>query len=286
MSEGAIEEIIARCLLNPSFTASLQHNSAEALAPYGLEEGIRQQVESADFDKIQRFSGFISKIQHNYLWESFPATRQLLRYYELELEVFTAYRPHQLSADANHASRDERTRSFLDFLEAHLANGPKVGTSYPGLSEVLQHERAIWDLVSATSKLDDEESSLLIEWTNLSWSAFQRLLPAIHGPMRLCVFDVDPEQVIRQLKEGTFAGIAPNTERSFFAYRINRKTGYSSVLKFDSLSVSILSRIDGKRSVRSVIASARRSGLGEIRPLAFRSFFEEIANMGIIRLDA
>src|SRR5947199_10036579 len=112
MFEGPIEEIIARCLLDPSFLASLHQNPAETLESYGLEESVRQQIESADFDKIQRFSGFISKIQHNHLWESFPTTRQLLRFYELELEIFTAYRPYQLSAEVSMGSREQRTRSF------------------------------------------------------------------------------------------------------------------------------------------------------------------------------
>jgi len=273
MPEGAVEEVIARCLLEPDFADSLRQTPARTLHPYLFDKQTREQIESADLDKILQFAGFINKVQHNHLWEFFPATRKMLCYYGIELEVFTAYRA-RVSPQLRASGLDAKTRSFLEFLEHYLAD--KKGR-YPGLSEVLRHERNIWEVsltVIAAAGREVLPGALL---SSLKWKTFQQLVPCINRPLRICTFAVDPEKITAEVKRGTFGGLVERTEPTLFAYTLDRSRRSVVVLKPDHLTVDLLSRINGKRSVAAVIATARREGLIDVPPLDFREFFEQAA---------
>lgn len=281
MTEGAIEEIMARCLLDPSFAQAIRRKPAKALKAYRLGAVVRRQVESADFEKILRFSGFICKIQHNHLWDSFPVTRQLLSRYGIELEVFSAYRPHQLSQILNSSSRDDRTRSFLNFLERYLADRARAGQHFPALAEVLRHERNIWEVW--VTAMVGEAAFTRLSGDDLSWSIFQSLVPCVNGQLRIGAFDIEPMKVVEQIRSGSLAAhVTRRGRRKFFAYWADGKGHSPRVFELDSLTAHILSQINSARSVRAIVEAVRRAGLAEIRPLAFRAFFEQAADSGLI----
>jgi hypothetical protein len=283
MSEGAIEEIIARCLLDPSFAQAVSREPARALKTYELRAAARQQIESADFAKIMRFSGFICKIQHNHLWDSFPATRQLLSHYGIELEVFTAYRPYQLSPELLSLSRDERTRSFLNFLERYLVDRARLGGHFTTLAEVLRHERHLWEVRVAEKA--DKEAVTVQSIDNFKWSFFQRLVPCVNGALRIDTFHINPLKVVNQVRGGSPpARTARRSRRKFFAYWADGKGQSTRVFEFDSLTAHVLSLVNAVRSVRAIVGAVRRAGLYEIRPSAFRAFFEQAAEGGLIHL--
>ena len=119
---------------------------------------------------------------------------------------------------------------------------------------------------------------------NINWSTFKELVPRIDGAIQICSFEVDPEEIIRQLKSGTFCGRVKRIDPTLFAYRHDRQSGSVIVLRPDRLTIDILSRINAERSVAAVIASVRNSGLRDIPPIAFRDFFEQAADSGILKL--
>jgi len=273
MAEGAVEEVIARCLLDPVFADRLRRTPNRALHPYGFDANTRKEIKAADLDKILRFAGFINKVQHNHLWEFFPITRKMLCYYGIELEVFTAYRV-RLSPQLRAGSLEDKTRSFLDFLEHYLSDKQE---HYPGLSEALQHERGIWEVSLIPIRPYTGGVLAAVQLSSVEWKTFQKLVPAINGPWRICLFEADPEKITAEVKQGTFNGLVERTEPTLFAYTRDRRGRGVVILKPDHLTIDLLSRIDGKRSVAAVIAAARRESLLNVPPLGFREFFEQAA---------
>src|SRR5207253_2578068 len=102
--------------------------------------------ERTDFQRIRQFSGFIGKIQHNFLWDFFPATRRLLTHYNIELDVFAEYRSVQLSPELRSQKQSEKIRRFLAYLSDYLVKYP----SYRVLASVIRYEQAIWELRQQT----------------------------------------------------------------------------------------------------------------------------------------
>src|SRR6266849_7534536 len=131
-SHVSAEEILARCLTEPMFLDSLIADRDAALKVYSLDAETRAEFDRTDFRQIRQFSGFIGKVQHNYLWDFFPATRRLLRHYKLETNVFAEYRPIQLSPEVRSLDRREKTARFFVYLFDFITKHPE----YPGLATV------------------------------------------------------------------------------------------------------------------------------------------------------
>ena len=286
MTDGIVEQVIARCLVEPGFAEALRSEPLKTLSVYSSDSAIQRSFASADIQKILRFSGFINKIQHNHLWEYFPATRQLLRYYGIELDIFTAYRPLQLSMNLKASSLDDKTRSFLDFLEQFM-RPQESQRRYPGLTQILIHERSIWEISRTPSPSQDDLNGNAVlphQLTSFKWSKFKRLRAGLNGPLRVCSFEIDPEETIGRIREGRFDGKVNRIETALFLYQHDRERKSVVVQRPDRLTIDLLSRINAKRSVFGVISSIRRSGLTEIPPIAFREFFTEAAVAGVIKL--
>ena len=64
-----IEALIARCLTEPDLLESAIKNPT-AFSDQ-VEATLRQEAQQFNFRKLQSFSAFITKVQHNYLWEYF-----------------------------------------------------------------------------------------------------------------------------------------------------------------------------------------------------------------------
>jgi hypothetical protein len=279
--DHAIEAVLARCLVEPAFLEAMRDDSAAALNPYGLDPEAEASIRTSDFGRIRRFSGFIGKVQHNHLWDSFPATRSLLCFYGIELDVFADYRSVQLSPEVRTADRDGRTRCFLEFLENHPA-----AREYAGIAEVLRHERALWEVRMACSAVTRQDSSSLRgeDISSLGWREFLRLVPRPPGPVRIASFAFDPALLAAQVCAGEFRGSPPAAGARVLAYIGERHTAQLRVLEIDALTALVLSKLDGRRRVRAVIAAVRHAGVANAPPLAFRDFFESAAASGLIQL--
>lgn len=283
MTEGTVEAMIAKCLLEPAFLDALRADATNALAAYGLDEDIRGQMAGADFEKIGRFAGFIGKVQHNHLWESFPCTRHLLRFYRIEGDVFTAFRPQQL-AQAGEANRDDRIRRFVAFLDAFVAARAAIGLDYPGVAELLRHELNVWELGLAESVPGPGPAIAPTFLSDMPWGRFKRLVPKRNGPLRISAFAADPVAIQGLVKDGSFDGALPFKQRMVLLYWIDRTSAAMKLLQLDDLSGLVLSGVDDRRSVRAVIDRARHPSLMEVSPLAFRDLFEEAVRLGFLSL--
>lgn len=267
--------MIARCLLEPGFLEA-------AATETDLRSEVRVQFPKVELERIQRFAGFICKVQHNYLWESFGATRQLLRYFDLEFDIFTRYHPHHLRIKTE--SVDERIRQFVNFLDQHFSTRANLSITQM-LLEVLRHERLIWESRLADVPQPAPEILPSGDAKGWQWTHFQRLLVQLNPQLRVRQFRYNVESIVARLATGTFDAEFRRGGNRFLAYSKDRSSGSVRVVQLDRITVHLLSLVNGHRSVRAVIGAARAAGLGHAQPLSFRAFFEEAAHFGFIQFS-
>jgi hypothetical protein len=269
----AVETIIARCLIEPGFLGK-PGAANESLAKLDFEQ--------SELEKIRRLAGFICKVKHNHLWGLFPATRRLISHYGIELDLFTKYRlEHDPPAfNAKTESVDDRLISFINFLDAHFSSR---GNSYPYpmLSEILRHERLIWEtrllLISpAVQPISSDDLH------GLPWFRFQRLVVGLDPSLRLSSFHYDVQSLASQSAAAGIKDKIRRGPREVLAYYLDRNSDTVRVVEVDPITTQLLSLINGKRSVRRVIFASRALGLSHARPLEFREFFEAAHRFGLI----
>jgi hypothetical protein len=262
MTQASAETLIARCLMDPQYLESLR------ATPEGP-------LEQRDLERLRLFGGFISKVQHNDLWDHFPVTRRFLRDYGLELLLFADYRASLFSTNGYKLPQPQKIRQFAKFLEERLVN--QWSRRYPGLLEVLRHERYVWELSLETAA--ELKTNVAAAGDSLKWEAFLKLIPFFPNPFRIGCFDRDP------IALAAIPDVSHSSRRRAFQIVLGySKTpdGARRVLKLDGTSGAILNAVNGLRQVRTVIARARASGLGTAQPRQFRHFFEQAAQAGIL----
>jgi hypothetical protein len=138
MSARVVNSIIARALVDTAFYAALASEPERTLAAYNLDKNAIGEFLHGNLDRINRFAGFITKVQNNFLWEFFPLSRALLRYYRLESKVFMEFRERHQELRCHALSREVRAATFQSFLlEWAKCRVELVGT---GLFEIAKHE--------------------------------------------------------------------------------------------------------------------------------------------------
>jgi hypothetical protein len=256
-----MEALIARCLTDPCFLESAIQNPAAVSDQ--LNDTLRAAALQMDFQKLWRFSGFIGKVQHNYLWDHFPMTRRLLWKLSIEHDVFGKYRKVQLSPSHGTLDRPSRVRRFAEFLDEYTAGAKDLP-----LRSVFLHERIVWELRTAGDGPASQAGKSKIVRT---WAEFARRVPAMAPNVRVASYAYDPLRV------------APNMRRKRTTLVYAKDSdGNVRVLVPDPLSAVVLSAVGRGHSVRSLTARIRRAAFREIPPSAFRPLFEQAAGAGLI----
>jgi hypothetical protein len=267
-----METLIARCLTDPVFLEGAVRSPRDV--SLRVADELKLHALDLDFRKLQCFSGFISKVQHNYLWEHFPATRRLLWKLGIEHDVFVQYRKIQLSASPKASDRQARIRQFCEFL-GHYASGPSFGL----LRCVLMHEKILWELRSAKPK----ERPPCNPWdcAGIPWSKVQRMVPGVSSHVRISTFKYDPTRVLAALSNIEMNLSAIRRKPITLLYALD-STSTVRTFNLDPVSGAVVGAITGRQSVRSVISRVRRSGFDWIKPSAFRSVFEQLVTAGFL----
>ena len=275
-----IQEILARCLTEPPFLDRLIADGETALTEYRLDADTRAAFARTDLRRLRRFSGFIGKVQHNHLWDHFPVTRLLLQRYHIEIDVFAEYRAIQLSAELRAEGSSEKIRRFATYLSRYAARKPE----FAGLHTAVRFERACWELRQSMAAAADRPAPghLVDAPASLSWRAFQRGIPKPVGPLRIESFDCDPSRLVAAILNGTLSSNSRPPSR-LFVLQLNPRDSLLKIMEVEELTALLLSAIDGQRNVRSIISRIRRRALAATPPLAFRSFFEQVAIADLIR---
>jgi hypothetical protein len=275
MSSTPTETLVARCLMEPQHLDSL---IAAQKNPAALRE----------LKRLRLFGAFISKVQHNNLWDAFPGTTRLMQYLGIELRLFAAYRAKHFTGKLPKLHREDKVRLFVHFLEETLPT--KRYRKFWVLADVFRHEKNLWELSVETplsvplEEGDEDVASQSERFSTMKWNAFQRLAPRWEGSFRVERFDCNPVRLVEKLRRSLENHSFPRRGTYALGYWRSMR-GIAQVLRLDTYQGAILSRINGKRRVRTIIADVRGGGLRMASPLQFRSFFEEAAGARFISLS-
>lgn len=266
--------MIARCLTEPRYLESL----------------ISKQRDPAILLELRRmrlFGAFISKVQHNHLWDSFPATRQLMQRFGIEFDLFLAYRMENLNDRPHRIHREAKITRFVRFLDRTLTRSRYRRFSL--LADVFRHERNIWELSSekcwSLSPNDNKEGNTSPDRDlgAMKWPTFRELIPDFRGHFRLEQFGHNPLRTIASLR-ATPSSPTRRRRSSFTLAYWKLTDSHPSVLKLDVYQGAILSNINGTRRIREIIERVRTGELRQAAPLQFRGFFEQAKEAGLISL--
>jgi hypothetical protein len=278
---AAASAIVARCLLDPAFLARLTANRAAALEGCALDDKSYTDFAQLDLQKVRSFGGFITKVQHNYLWDSFPYVRTLMKLYGIEIEVFAGYRQQHLQLVAARASRVERISTFLAYLRSYL--GAEDGSRWLGLRDMVEHERMEWEI---RGLLTDPSLRVTaptgIDTSALGWPVLESLVPA-PSIVRCSHFTYDPRSIVAELASGRFPSDELMQAPRWLAYCADG-AGRVRVLELDDVSVILLSEVDGRRTIGSIVDRVRQQLSPLARPSELRAFFDAGFRAGLLLL--
>lgn len=267
-----MESLVARCLTDPGFLNWAVQTPEMVYSKAG--ENIRSSAVKLDFRKLQQFSGFISKVQHNYLWEHFPATRRLLWRSGIEHEVFAAYRTIQIGDQLRNADRSARILRFCDFLKDFARE-----SAHDLLLCVLAHEKCLWELRRSNSRRGQPLTPGNSEIEN--WKCFERRVPHLAPYVRFSIFECDPLEALEMALQGELRIRATQRKQIALLYCLG-STDSIRLLRLDSVSARVYAEIGFHRSVRNIASRIRHSGLAWIPPSALRPAFQDGITAGFL----
>lgn len=134
-----IQSVLAKAISNVGYIRTLEGSQDENAALIGTLSNGRTQY---DLEGITKFSAFISKVQHNFLWYDYPVSFGLLHKHALEIDVFTAYLPsYQENKKNTSLNRNEKIERFITFLKTFLSS--KKSKKHQTILYAVEHEDSI-----------------------------------------------------------------------------------------------------------------------------------------------
>jgi hypothetical protein len=280
---NGVESIVARSLTDPAFLEALITAPDKTLDLCCLDPSIKSEFLSADLGKLRSFSGFITKVQHNYLWESLPATRKLLAFFGMEIELFAAYRKILLSQRTKNEERRISILRFIDFLEKYT----KRKRAAPQMvHQVLRHERASWEARLAVLNSSGPSQTREPAKKVISWRELRQLRPMMNGYLAIREFSWDPIMMAAAILEERFDGKRPRRRPVILGYWGDCSSSQMRILRLEKIEAGVLCWVDGRRSVRQIVDKVRCGFPAGLLPRDFRGLFEGMTEAGIIRLSA
>ncbi|MFI1400582.1 hypothetical protein [Streptomyces sp. NPDC020681] len=278
---AAVSSVVARCLLDPGYLDRLTQSPDDELAELPVDAETRVAIAGLDFERVRLFAGFISKVQHNDLWDNFPGTRALLKYCGAELATFADYRAQHLELGrAAKPSRAAKTLAFLDFLESRLRSPD--APEYPGLLDVLTHERLHWEVTESVLerrlpiqgrpapgpvRMDTADRRAVVAW----------------DAVRVAVLSYDPLEVKARLRNGGQALSDLSPKAVCLCYWGRHSLGRVSVLTVDPPTAAVLAAVDDGRPVHEVL-DASQTLLPEADRSDLARILDAAAQQGLVRL--
>lgn len=286
MNSAVINSIIARCILDSTFLEQLAQNPDTALSGYGLDSRTYSDFLAADIARIRSFAAFIAKVQHNHLYEMFPNTRALLKYYGLELRVFTEYLAiHQQNRTGRRLSRDQGIAVFLEFLRDYISN--LADSECPGLPDVLSHEQAIWEIKRFLANKERLQPSRPgSESVSLESDRLVDSVPSVNGIARPVAYRYDPFEIMSALQQKRFDAQQVSISGNIMCYWGSAETHQIRAFAIDPAVAALLALVDGDRSVAAIVGRLTDE-IGSDVPLAsVLPFFESAVQQGLLILKA
>lgn len=269
-ANARVMAMIARALTDAQFLERLKREGGD----------LRQ----SEIRRLSLFAGFITRVQHNYLWESFPWVIRVLRHYRRDLALFERYVPIAQRLRAAQAGQTAKIQAFLDFVAAESLRVPRA---YPGLMDVLRHERAIWMLRLGARGTEDGVTQIAQDWASVDAHQLGRLTPVLSCRVVVSRFRYDALDLIDRLSSGIppksalTAGI--RARQRLLMYWLAADEGVVQRAEVDAVTAAIVLGINGKRRMRSVLERRYHPNSAPISLHAARPRLSVLASHGLLR---
>lgn len=238
-----IQSVLAKAITDISYIQYLEqstHSDAALLINNGendLAKGLQP---------ITRFSAFISKVQHNFLWQDFRITFRLMHQYELEIEIFTAYLPlHQQTKKNPKLTIRQKTDNFIDFLKAYL--GPKNDQKYKLLCYATTHEDSIRKLKESVGTMKTK----LPAATSISSASVVR----INGSWHIHQLSLSPLHITELTMPGKKITFSKN--KSIYVYWMKARNKGFKILEISKEVKMVMNCIGGSNTVSHIISKVK-----------------------------
>ena len=268
-----VESLIARCLVDADFLRDAGADPAKAAANRNLPPDASADLEALDVARVRQFAGFITKVQHNHLWESTPYTRALLKHCGAEIETFASYHGRHLQLRAQHASRVEKDDAFFAFLDEYAASRNELR----GLRDILRHERILLELERLRPGLAETPPVA-------TRTPFATRVPVVRGALLVACFDCHPLEIAATISRGALASDGIAQRRVTLAYSAQSPTRHLVILEVDDLTAVVLTAIDGERSVRAVTEHVTGGTATDALVSRLRPVFDAATSAGLLNL--
>jgi hypothetical protein len=243
LNDAQVHLVLARCLVDPGFLQCIENGEATDLA--GLDESTMRQFRAVA-PQIRKYAGLIATVQNNGLWQYIPATRILLKRYNLDLKTFVAFREqHQANRARGGISRDSITQTFFSFLESLVSTNPEYRR--PMLPEVFGHERQVWEMQRLAVPP-------VASTPSLSRSAVGAMRPVINGLLRLAKYPIDPIGAAERLVAGE--PDVPDPAATTIGYWRDPGDHTLTILTMTEATADLLLHVDGRTTIDELVASA------------------------------
>jgi hypothetical protein len=264
---AVVNAILARCLMDADFLDGVRRDPEKHLRQYDLAAETRLEFLQLDWTRLYNFAGFVTKVQHNQLWQTMPYTRALLKYYRIEIEIFAAYRrTHLRLRAATRVNPDDKIRSFIEFIDSYLASHNP--DAFPGLRDIVCHERILWEselILNRPEHDPDNGQPTKVSFTSLEPVELGIVVPIVRGALNVRRYRYDPALIVARLNQGSFAQDAIPRRVRWLGYWADPAAGRLRVLELDRLSSAVLSLVDGRRSVRAIAKRLEGAAAKEVR---------------------
>jgi hypothetical protein len=261
-----VTAVLAAYLVDPAFTAAFDANPRNAVLSAGGSAALAREVSAIDLARLQAFRGLITKVQHNFLWATFPLTLMHLRNTRLDLPLFSALATTHLDL-RRRGVRDmrERISTFVGFAADFLRRAGGAAALECGL--LLTHEDCLREV---------NEPCLGAEAIH-PHHLTGRSVPVLLGRLLIRTFTASPLPLARAI-----ASAKPVPRVRLRTTDITYWKGIGAegarVFAVRDLTPRLLAAIDGRRSVETVV----RQVTGLRAPAPFLPAFVKAAQLGLI----
>jgi hypothetical protein len=198
---------------------------------------------------VRLFGGFIGRVQHNYLWDVMPATRQLLTTEGCSLEVFAEYRRRFPPLYDRKMARDGKIRRFMKWLERSQIVAPRPGG--PVVRDLIRHERWLWELKRCLrSKRKRPHAGM--RWVSMRVASQIHAVPRLSRLTRIDTYHSNPWRVSQQVLGGHRALVRSSHPRHV-GYVLEPSTGRIRILRLPEMQYELLIEVDGKRTIAELL---------------------------------
>ncbi len=237
-----IQSVLALAITNIEYLNLLEANKDETKLMHSASSKAKA---PNDLNAIRKFSAFISKVKHNFLWNDFPITYKLMHIYALEIEIFADYLPlyHQ-SKEKPLLDTLSKVNHFIQFLTPYLQK--KKGKKYAVLFYALIHEDAIRQLKQAVNIiLPIPKTSTFTQHSKLS----------INGAFYLVKLPIAPEDINEWTlpeKKIVFA----KTKNSYLYWR-RASTLNLEIITLGTEAIHVLNALKADCTINSVLTKVK-----------------------------